>query len=131
MLGRDIEVVTLTQLVHLTRAAGRPKDLEVIAELGALAEEQPRAGSHAAFEDWWIAVRPGRADASREPARLEKAGAPSPVVVEGRTNRDDVPVVRRGRHVERYSDSRGSAGTPSALDCSAPWLRSSPASEPS
>jgi hypothetical protein len=51
VFGHDVEVVTLAQLVHLKRAAGRPKDLEAIAELEALAEEQRRAGSDAAFED--------------------------------------------------------------------------------
>jgi len=39
----DVAVVTLAQLIHLKRAAGRPKDLEAIAELEALAEEQRRA----------------------------------------------------------------------------------------
>jgi predicted nucleotidyltransferase len=43
VFGRDVQVVTLTQLIHLKRAAGRPKDLEAIAELEALAEEQRRA----------------------------------------------------------------------------------------
>lgn len=36
----DIDVVTLPALIRLKRAAGRPKDLEVIAELEALLEEQ-------------------------------------------------------------------------------------------
>jgi hypothetical protein len=40
VFGRDVEVVTLPQLIHLKRSAGRPKDLEAIAELEALAEEQ-------------------------------------------------------------------------------------------
>lgn len=35
----DIDVVTLPQLIRLKRAAGRPKDLEAIAELEALLEE--------------------------------------------------------------------------------------------
>jgi len=43
VFGRDVEVVTLSQLIHLKRSAGRPKDLEAIAELEALAEEQRRA----------------------------------------------------------------------------------------
>ena len=34
--------VTLERLIHLKRAAGRPKDLEVIAELQALLEERSR-----------------------------------------------------------------------------------------
>lgn len=36
----DIDVVTLFQLLRLKRAAGRPKDLEVLAELETLLEEQ-------------------------------------------------------------------------------------------
>lgn len=35
----DVDVVTLVQLIRLKRAAGRPKDLEAIAELEALLEE--------------------------------------------------------------------------------------------
>jgi hypothetical protein len=35
----DVEVVTLPQLIRLKRAAGRPKDLEAIAQLEALIEE--------------------------------------------------------------------------------------------
>ncbi|RIK80922.1 MAG: hypothetical protein DCC67_08765 [Planctomycetota bacterium] len=37
--GITFRVVTLEQLIRLKRAAGRPKDLEVIAELEALLEE--------------------------------------------------------------------------------------------
>jgi predicted nucleotidyltransferase len=40
----EIDVVTLPQLIRLKRAAGRPKDLEVIAELEALLEEERRRG---------------------------------------------------------------------------------------
>lgn len=40
----DIDVVTLPQLIRLKRAAGRPKDLEAIAELEALLEEERRRG---------------------------------------------------------------------------------------
>jgi hypothetical protein len=36
--------VTLERLIQLKRAAGRPKDLEVIAELQALLEERRRSG---------------------------------------------------------------------------------------
>ncbi len=36
----DIDVVTLVQLIRLKRAAGRPKDLEALAELEALLDEQ-------------------------------------------------------------------------------------------
>ena len=38
----DLDCVTLAKLIHLKRAAGRPKDLEVIAELEALQEETNR-----------------------------------------------------------------------------------------
>ena len=34
----DINVVSLSQLIRLKRAAGRPKDLEALAELEALLE---------------------------------------------------------------------------------------------
>jgi predicted nucleotidyltransferase len=40
LFGRSTRVLTLRHLVHVKRAAGRPKDLEAIAELEALAEEQ-------------------------------------------------------------------------------------------
>jgi hypothetical protein len=42
VLDVDVDVVTLQQLIRLKRAAGRPKDLEAIAELEALLEEQRR-----------------------------------------------------------------------------------------
>lgn len=38
----DIDVVTLVQLIRLKRAAGRPKDLEALAELEILMDEQRR-----------------------------------------------------------------------------------------
>lgn len=38
----DIDVVTLPTLIRLKRAAGRPRDLEAVAELEALLEEQHR-----------------------------------------------------------------------------------------
>ena len=38
----EIDVVTLLQLIRLKRAAGRPKDLEALAELEALLKEQRR-----------------------------------------------------------------------------------------
>lgn len=38
--GREFRVVTLERLIQLKRAAGRPKDLEVIAELQALLERK-------------------------------------------------------------------------------------------
>ena len=39
VFDRQIRVVTLPTLIHLKRAAGRPKDLEAIAELEALRDE--------------------------------------------------------------------------------------------
>jgi predicted nucleotidyltransferase len=42
--GMKYRCVTLERLIHLKRAAGRPKDLEVIAELQALLEERNRQG---------------------------------------------------------------------------------------
>jgi hypothetical protein len=44
-LGVRCRFVTLEKLIHLKRAAGRPKDLEVIAELEALLEERARLES--------------------------------------------------------------------------------------
>ena len=38
----EIDVVTLPQLIRLKRAAGRPKDLEALAELELLLEERGR-----------------------------------------------------------------------------------------
>ena len=38
----SFRVVTLERLIQLKRAAGRPKDLEIIAELQALLEERDR-----------------------------------------------------------------------------------------
>lgn len=43
-LGITCRVVTLERLIHLKRAAGRPKDLEAIAELEALREERDKMG---------------------------------------------------------------------------------------
>jgi hypothetical protein len=40
LLGLECRFVNLETLIRLKRAAGRPKDLEVIAELEALAEER-------------------------------------------------------------------------------------------
>jgi predicted nucleotidyltransferase len=39
--GSDVHCVSLRRLIALKRAAGRPKDLNVIAELEALLEERP------------------------------------------------------------------------------------------
>lgn len=39
VFGREIRLLDLPWLIRVKRAAGRPKDLEVIAELEALAEE--------------------------------------------------------------------------------------------
>jgi len=43
LFGCPTLVLDLMQLVHVKRAAGRPKDLEAIAELEALADERDRA----------------------------------------------------------------------------------------
>ena len=40
IFGRETKLLDLPWLIHVKRAAGRPKDLEVIAELEALAEER-------------------------------------------------------------------------------------------
>jgi len=40
LFGLDLIAVTLEKLIDLKRAAGRPKDLEPIAELQALLEER-------------------------------------------------------------------------------------------
>jgi hypothetical protein len=45
VFGHPTRVVTLPWLIHLKRAAGRPRDLEVIAELEALREEIATPGS--------------------------------------------------------------------------------------
>jgi predicted nucleotidyltransferase len=45
MEGITFRVVTLERLIHLKRAAGRSKDLEVLAELQALLEERRRRES--------------------------------------------------------------------------------------
>jgi predicted nucleotidyltransferase len=39
--GNDVCCLKLGRLIHVKRAAGRPKDLEAIAELEALREERP------------------------------------------------------------------------------------------
>jgi hypothetical protein len=39
IFGQDVQLLDLPWLVRVKRAAGRPKDLEVIAELEALQEE--------------------------------------------------------------------------------------------
>ena len=39
LFGRDVRLLALPWLIRVKRAAGRPKDLEVIAELEALQEE--------------------------------------------------------------------------------------------
>jgi hypothetical protein len=44
VFGRDIRILDLPWLIRVKRAAGRPKDLEAIAELEALQEEIERAG---------------------------------------------------------------------------------------
>ena len=42
LFGRSCQCVTLPTLIRLKRAAGRPKDLEAIAELEALREEREK-----------------------------------------------------------------------------------------
>ena len=42
LFGLRCRSVTLEKLIHLKRAAGRPKDLEAIAELEAIVEERAR-----------------------------------------------------------------------------------------
>jgi len=44
LFGHDCRCVELARLIDLKRAAGRPKDLEVIAELEALLEERRSGG---------------------------------------------------------------------------------------
>lgn len=43
LFGRATRVLDLEHLIYLKRAAGRPKDLEAIAELQALAEERDKS----------------------------------------------------------------------------------------
>lgn len=43
LFGLDVRFVDLETLIHLKRAAGRPRDLERIAELEALHEERTRS----------------------------------------------------------------------------------------
>jgi predicted nucleotidyltransferase len=43
IFGVNCRTLTLEQLIHVKRAAGRPKDLEAIAELEALLEERRQA----------------------------------------------------------------------------------------
>jgi hypothetical protein len=43
LFGLEVHFVDLETLIHLKRAAGRPKDLERIAELEAIAEERRKA----------------------------------------------------------------------------------------
>jgi predicted nucleotidyltransferase len=45
MFGVKLRVVTLERLIQLKRAAGRPKDLEALAELQAILEERRRGGA--------------------------------------------------------------------------------------
>jgi hypothetical protein len=42
LFGRTCLVLDLAMLIHVKRAAGRPKDLEALAELEALADEHDR-----------------------------------------------------------------------------------------
>ena len=45
LLGFEVRLVDLETLIHLKRAAGRPKDLERIAELEAIAQERNQGGT--------------------------------------------------------------------------------------
>ena len=42
LYGHQVAVVTLSKLIALKRAAGRPKDFETLAELETLEEERNR-----------------------------------------------------------------------------------------
>jgi hypothetical protein len=44
IFGIECRCLSLERLIHVKRAAGRPKDLEVIAELEAILEEQKAKG---------------------------------------------------------------------------------------
>ncbi len=46
LFGVECRCITLEALIHVKRAAGRPKDLEAIAELEALLEERGRTEGH-------------------------------------------------------------------------------------
>lgn len=43
--GRDVRLIDLPWLIRLKRAAGRPRDFEMLAELEALLEERSRPDS--------------------------------------------------------------------------------------
>jgi hypothetical protein len=45
LFRREVRLLDLPWLIHVKRAAGRPKDLEVVAELEALREEIARGGT--------------------------------------------------------------------------------------
>jgi hypothetical protein len=42
IFDRDVWCLDLPTLIHVKRAAGRPRDIEVVAELEAIAEECTR-----------------------------------------------------------------------------------------
>jgi hypothetical protein len=42
VFGVSVQCLGLDRLIHVKRAAGRPKDLEAIAELEAIREERAR-----------------------------------------------------------------------------------------
>ncbi|MBX7119025.1 MAG: hypothetical protein K1X31_08505 [Gemmatimonadaceae bacterium] len=44
IFGHDVRLIDLPWLIRLKRAAGRPKDYEVLAELEAIQEERERLG---------------------------------------------------------------------------------------
>jgi hypothetical protein len=45
VFGVPLHVLSLERLIAVKRAAGRPKDLEAIAELELIAEERDQQGS--------------------------------------------------------------------------------------
>ena len=53
LFGREVQLLDLPWLIHVKRAAGRPKDLEVVAELIALQEEIDRSGGEGALTAEW------------------------------------------------------------------------------
>ena len=53
LFRREVQLLDLPWLIHVKRAAGRPKDLEVVAELIALQEEIDRSGGEGALTAEW------------------------------------------------------------------------------
>ena len=57
VFNRPVRCVTLERLIQLKRAAGRPKDLEAIAELVALLEDLARGAPFASAFHQRLAMR--------------------------------------------------------------------------